>query len=307
MVSRIKPTLYNRIIEKKIRINSYQALHPDLEKQLQQQKRIEYIHSSNAIEGNTLTLGETAAAINGETINGKTIKEHFEAINHPKAINYIIEQAKTRDPITDETIKHIHVLLMDHLLTEPGAYRTGATMIGGAHFMPPKSTEIPEKISELLEWLNRNPYEYPPIELASRFMHRFLVTHPYQDGNGRTARLLMNLILMKNGYSVLTNISIRDRKQYLRALREADHGEPSLIVNLVAMSVEDSLTKHIIMVEETETYSLREAAQHSPYTQEYLGLRARDGSLGAYKNGRNWRVTIEDLEQYVEQNQSRTQ
>jgi cell filamentation protein, protein adenylyltransferase len=298
----VNPSLYKRILEKKIRIDSYPPLHPDLEEQIRQKRTIEYIHSSNAIEGNTLSLGETAAAINGETIKGKTIKEFFEANNHPAAINYIQEQAKKQEPITEETIKHIHRLLMNQLLHEPGAYRTGAARIAGAHIMPPKSTEIPEKMHELLEWLNTNPYEYPPIELSARFMHRFLAIHPFQDGNGRTARLLMNQILMQHGYPVLTNISIRDRKKYLETLRETDHGDPEPLINLVAMSVEDNLTKHIIAVEEIETLSLREAAQKSPYTAEYLGLRARDGSLGAYKEGRNWRTTREDLEQYIQKN-----
>ena len=304
MVNQIKSTLYDRIIEKKIRIDKYQPLHPDLEKQIRQERRVEYIHSSNAIEGNTLTLGETAKAINGETINGKTIREYFEAYNHPAAIDYIEEQSKTKKPITEETIKRIHTLLMDRLLHEPGAYRTGAARIAGANIMPPKSPEIPEKIIELLKWLNENPYEYPPIELSARFMHRFLVIHPFQDGNGRTARLLMNLVLMKNGYPVLTNISIRDRKKYLSALREADNGDTKPLVNLVAMSVEDNLTKHIIAVEEIETLSLREASEQSPYSADYLGLRARDGSLGAYKDGRNWRTTREDLAQYIEQNKA---
>ena len=295
----INPTLYRRILDKKIRIDNYPPLHPDLSQQIQQQRRTEYIHSSNAIEGNTLTLGETAAAINGETINGKTIKEHFEAINHPITIEYVEEQAKTGQPITEETIKQIHTRLMDNLLHEPGAYRTGAARIAGAHIMPPKSTYIHEKIVELLTWLNTNPYEYPPIELSVRFMHRFLTIHPFQEGNGRTARLLMNLILMQHGYPVLTNISFRDRKKYLTALQEADHGDPEPLINLVAMSVEDSLTKHIIAVEEIETLSLKEAAEQSPYSADYLGLRARDGNLGAYKDGRNWKVTREDLDQYI--------
>jgi excisionase family DNA binding protein len=295
----INPTLYRRILDKKIRIDNYPLLHPDLSQQIQQQRRTEYIHSSNAIEGNTLTLGETAAAINGETINGKTIKEHFEAINHPATIEYVEEQAKTGQPITEETIKQIHTRLMDNLLHEPGAYRTGAARIVGAHIMPPKSTYIHEKIVELLTWLNTNPYEYPPIELSARFMHRFLTIHPFQEGNGRTARLLMNLILMQHGYPVLTNISFRDRKKYLTALQEADHGDPEPLINLVAMSVEDSLTKHIIAVEEIETLSLKEAAEQSPYSADYLGLRARDGNLGAYKDGRNWKVTREDLDQYI--------
>jgi Fic family protein len=301
-LAEIRDALYRRIIEKKIRIDSHGTIHPDLERQLREQKRIEYIHSSNAIEGNTLTLGETAATINGETINGKTVKEHFEAINHPKAIDYIEEHAKTRRPVTEETIIQTHRLLMDRLMVIPGDYRTGATKIAGAHFTPPKSIEIPEKIHELLTWLYKNPHEHPPVELAARFMHRILVIHPFQDGNGRAARLLMNLILIQNSYPVLTNISYRDRKQYLEALQEADHGNYSPLVNLVAMSIESGLTKHLIAIKELETYNLREAAEHSPYTADYLGLRARDGALGAYKQGRNWRVTKEDLEHYIKQN-----
>ena len=298
----IKETLYKRILDKKIRIDHHPTPHPDLQDQINHQRIIEYIHSSNAIEGNTLTLGETAAAINGETINGKTIKEHFEAINHPEAIHYITEHAKTRNPLTEEAIKKTHTHLMKQLLNEPGTYRTGATRIRGAHFMPPKSTEIPEKITELLTWLNKNPYEYPPIEQAARFMHMFLIIHPFQDGNGRTARLLMNHILIQNSYPVLTNISIRDRKQYLNALQEADQDNYTPLIDLVATCVEEALTKHLIATEELETLTLREAAAQTPYTQEYLSLRARDGSLGAYKEGRNWKITREDLERYIKNN-----
>jgi len=299
----IKETLYKRILEKKIRINQQPPPHPDLQTQINTQTIIEYTHSSNAIEGNTLTLGETAKAINGETINGKTIQEYFEAHNHPAAIQYIKTHATQNKPITTETIKETHRLLMNQLMHEPGAYRTGAAKIQGAHFMPPKSTEIPQKITELLTWLHTNPYEYPPIEQAARFMHRLLVIHPFQDGNGRTTRLLMNHILIQNNYPVLTNISHRNRKQYLNALREADQQNYEPLITHVAICVEEALTKHLIATNELETLTLREAAKQSPYTQDYLGLRARNGSLGAYKQGRNWRITREDLNHYIKQNQ----
>jgi hypothetical protein len=92
---------------------------------------------------------------------------------------------------------------------------------------------------------------------------------------------------------------------YLSTLREADFGNNEPLVNFIAVSVEEALTKHLVAIEELETYSLREAAQHSPYTATYLGLRAYDGSLGAYKEGRNWRVTRQDLEAYIDEMRSR--
>jgi hypothetical protein len=104
--------------------------------------------------------------------------------------------------------------------------------------------------------------------------------------------------LLRTGYPTLTNISYRDRRRYLEALGEADLDNPEPLVNLIAMSVEEALTKHLVAIEELENFSLREAAENSPYTAKYLNLRARDGSLGAYKQGRNWRVTREDLERY---------
>ena len=298
----INDRIHRRILEKKNRIDKHRPLHPDLVKRIEEQMLVEYVHSSNALEGNTLTLGETETAIRGMTVGGKTIQEIQEARNHPDAIRYMRQVAQRRTPITEEAIKQIHRLLLDKILDGPGEYRTGMITVPGANFTPPRSAEIPRLIRELVDWLDRNPWEYAPVEFAARFMHRLLVIHPFHDGNGRAARILMNLILLRNGYPTLTNISYRDRRQYLEALGEADLGNPEPLVNLIAMSVEEALTKHLIAIEELENYSLREAAENSPYTPKYLNLRARDGSLGAYKQGRNWRVTREDLERYLEEN-----
>jgi len=294
--------IHRRILEKKNRIEKHRPLHPDLVKRIEEQILVEYVHSSNALEGNALTLGETEAAIRGMTVGGKTIQEIQEARNHLDAIRYMKQVAQRRTPITEATIKQIHRLLLDKILDEPGEYRTGMITVPGANFTPSRSAEIPRLFRALVDWLDRNPWEYTPVELAARFMHRLLVIHPFHDGNGRTARILMNLILLRNSYPTLTNISYRDRRQYLEALGEADLDNPEPLVSLIAMSVEKALTKHLIAIEELENYSLREAAENSPYTPKYLNLRARDGSLGAYKQGRNWRVTREDLERYLEEN-----
>jgi Fic family protein len=301
----INDRIHRRIVAKKNRVDQYRPLHPDLVKRLEVQAMIEYTHSSNAIEGNTLTLGETETVIKGMTVGGKTIREIQEARNHPDAIQYLKQTVQDNTQITEETLRQVHRLLLDKILERPGEYRTGMIKVPGAHFTPPKSTEIPRLVQELTNWLHTNPSEYTPVELAARFMHRLLVIHPFHDGNGRTARILLNIILMQRGYPVLTNISYRDRKLYLGALHEADLGNHEPLVNFIAASVEEALTKYLVAIEEPETYSLREAAQHSPYTAAYLGLRAYDGSLGAYKDGRNWRVTKEDLEAYIEEMRSR--
>ncbi len=294
--------IHERILEKKNRVDKHRPLHPDLVKRLQDQTLIEYVHSSNRIEGNTLTLGETETAINGMTVGGKTLREIREARNHPDAINYIKELAQKRDPITEENIKQVHRLLLHEILEKPGEYRTGMITVPGANFTPPKSTQIQGHVEELVQWLNDNPWEHTPVELATRFMHRLLAIHPFHDGNGRTARVLMNLILLRNGYPTITNISYRDRKQYLEGLGKADLGEYDPLVKFIAMSVESALTRYLISIEELDTYSLSEAAKITGYQAKYLNIRARDGSLGAYKEGRNWKVTKQDLDRYLKHN-----
>jgi Fic family protein len=291
--------IHRRILEKKNRVEGHRPLHPDLVRRIGEEVLVEYVHSSNVLEGSTLTLGETEAVIRGMTIWGKTIREIQEARNHPGAVEYIVGLARGRSPVTEETVREVHRLLLEGILEGPGEYRTGMIAVPGASFTPPRSAEVPRLVRELVDWLEGNPWEYTPVELAARFMHRFLVTHPFHDGNGRTARILMNLVLLRNGYPTLTNISYRDRRRYLEALGEADLGNPGPLVNFVAMSVEEALTKYLVAIEELETFSLREAAEKTPYSAKYLNLRARDGSLGAYKRGRNWRVTGEDLKRYV--------
>jgi len=151
----------------------------------------------------------------------------------------------------------------------------------------------------LLQRLKENPDELTPIELAAVFHHRFVTIHPFTEGNGRTARLLMNGILFQNGYPFITNITVRDRKKYLDNLSEVDTGETKAFVNFIARNVEHVLDIYLRAVEEPEVLSLAEAAKCSPYTQEYLSLLARKGAMGAFKKGKNWYITKKDLEQYV--------
>jgi len=142
-------------------------------------------------------------------------------------------------------------------------------------------------------------HEYTPIELAAVFHHGFVRIHPFTEGNGRTARLLMNAILLKTGYPFIAVVPKRDLPKYLKTLMEADLGNASAFVNFVARCVERALDMYLDALEDPEILTLAEASKITPYSQEYLSLLARKGALGAFKQGRNWVITRRDLDRYL--------
>lgn len=297
----LNPNIYARILSKKKALDNLRPLPPQLVKKLQEQMQIEFTYNSNAIEGNTLSLRETQLVIQeGITVHGKSLREHLEARNHPDAINYVQELAQEETTITQDAILKVHALLMRGIDDQnAGKYRTGQVRIAGATFMPPPAQKIEAMINELLQTLNQNPDELRPIELAAFFHHKLVYTHPFIDGNGRTARLLMNIILMRNGYPFTTLLKI-DRPKYLRALSEADKGNPVPFTNFIATSVERSLNIYLLAFEkEAEILTLAEASKLAPYTQEYLSLLARKGNIDAFKLQRNWVITKKALNQYL--------
>jgi len=297
----LKPKIYARILSKKKTLDNLRPLPPQLVKKLQEQMQIEFTYNSNAIEGNTLTLRETQLIIHeGITVHGKTLKEHLEAKNHPDAINYVEELAQKQTTIKQDNILKIHALLMRGIDDQnAGKYRTGQVRVAGATFMPPPAQKIQAMINELLQTLSQNPDELTPIELAAYFHHKLVHIHPFIDGNGRTARLLMNIILMRNGYPFAVLLKV-DRPKYLRTLSEADNGNPTPFTNFVANCVERSLDIYLLAFEkEAEILTLAEASKLTPYTQEYLSLLARKGSIGAFKLQRNWVITKKALNEYL--------
>jgi len=301
----LKPKIYERILSKKKALDDLRPLTPQLVKKLWEQMQIEFTYNSNAIEGNTLSLRETQLVIQeGITVRGKSLREHLEARNHPEAINYIEKLAQERTQIKQDDILKVHELLMRGIDDQnAGKYRTGQVRVAGATFMPPPGAKIQPMISELLQTLNQNPDELRPIELAAFFHHKLVYIHPFLDGNGRTARLLMNVILMRNGYPFTVLLKV-DRPKYLRALSEADHENPIPFANFVANCVERSLGIYLLAFEkEAEILPLAEASKFTPYTQEYLSLLARKGSIGAFKLGRNWVVTKKALNEYLKAHQ----
>jgi Fic family protein len=269
--------------------------------QLREELLVEYTYSSNAIEGNTLTLGETRMVIEeGVTIGGKSVREHLEARNHPMAIRFLEELAAQSRDITEEDVLGLHGLVLGGIDSAAGKYREWGVRISGSTFIPPPSREVPGKVAELLDWLRRNPDEYTPVEFAAMFMHHFSQIHPFADGNGRVGRLLMNLVLIRAGYPFITNISYRDRVRYLKSLQEADEGNPRPLVGLVARAVEGALDSYLRVIEEPRVYSLAEAGKVTGIDADYLGLLARRGILPAFKRGGRWFVTEGDLRLYVD-------
>jgi Fic family protein len=292
--------IHQRVLEKKRKLDTLRPLPASLVARLKKQLMIEYTYNSNAIEGNTLTLRETQLIIEeGMTVGGKSITETLEAKNHPEAIKFVERLVNAKSELTEEVILQLHKLIMSNITEDAGHYRTTGVKITGATFMPPSSSQVKPRIDELLKWLRENPDELTPIELAAVFHHRFIQIHPFSEGNGRTARLLMNALLMKAGYPFIATVPKLDRQKYLKTLAEADSGNTSSFVNFIARCAEKALGMYLDALEEPEILTLAEASKITPYSQEYLSLLARKGLLGAYKQGRNWVVSKRELDRYL--------
>ena len=295
--------VHDRILEKKKRLDAHRPLPSSIVRKVQQQMEIEYIYNSNAIEGNTLKLRETQLILEeGITIEGKSLREHLEVRNHPKAIEYIGKL--TARSLNEHDIFVLHQIIMKGIDEEVGRFRNTEVRIVGADFTPPPAYEVPHLIGELANWYNRNPDELRPIELATIFHHKFVYVHPFHDGNGRVARLLMNLTLLRNGYPIAVILNV-ERKKYYDVLRKADHGDPSPFVSLVASSVERSLDIYLRAIEPTEKVdrlvTLAEASRRSPYSQEYLSLLARRRRIAAMKIEGKWMITERELQRYLKE------
>lgn len=302
-------TLYKRIKEKKERLDNLRPLPQTALSKLKEQFAIEMTYHSNAIEGNTLTLRETQLVIQeGLTIAGKSLKEHLEAVNHKEAIDFLEDLVKKKGPTTEALIRQIHFLILTKINNrESGKYRAVQVRITGADYLPPQAFEVPSLMEVFMEWLKRNWQKMNPIELASLSHFKLVHIHPFIDGNGRTARLLMNLILMKKGYPPAIILKT-DRKKYYQVLDQAHRGNFAPFVNFIARNVERSLNLYLDAFEIRKTrkeaekkkyISLTEAGRGTPYSQEYLSLLARQGKIDAFKLKRNWLTTKEAIERYI--------
>ena len=220
--------LLNEVDVLKEQLSTLRPLPEEALKKIQDALDIEYTYESNRIEGNTLTLQETALVVNeGVTISGKSMREHLEAINHTEAINYIKDIAKQDIEISERTIKEIHALILHGIDREnAGRYRTVPVMISGSTHMPPQPYLIEKQMEDFMCRFRQMEEEKVHPVLVAAYLHDELVRiHPFIDDNGRTSRLLMNLYLLRNGYVIITLKGSNDAKiNYYKAL-EKSHTE----------------------------------------------------------------------------------
>ena len=204
---------------------------------------IEYTYNSNAIEGNTLTLQETALVLEGITIDRKPLKDHLEAVGHKDAFLYVQDLVKEKAPFSESIIKQIHTLVLMDRPEDRGVYRRIPVKIMGAYHMPPEPVIVPEQMEKLVKEFSKKKLH--PIESAALFHLKFEGIHPFVDGNGRTGRLILNLFLMQNGYPPI-NVKFADRKRYYEAFdsyyRDNDAGT---MVQLIAEYVGERLIRYM--------------------------------------------------------------
>lgn len=304
----LDPRLLERLDTKKRQLDELRP-HPTAAVQrLKQQILVEWIYNSNAIEGNTITLHETKLILEtGLTIGGKSLREHFEVINHRDAIEYVEALVDASESISPFHVRQIHKLVLTRIDEESaGTYRKTQVLIAGAAHTPPESWLVPSQMDEWGQWLTDNQGAHP-VELAAQAHHRLVAIHPFIDGNGRTARLVMNLILMRAGYPP-TVILRTNRQQYYRVLSEADAGKTDPLVNFVGRAVERSLSMYLEActprlsqpAENDAWIPLRDAAKGTQYSQEYLSLLARLGRIEAIKRGKAWYTTRQAVQKYID-------
>lgn len=220
--------LKNQLSDLKACLDSFRPLTENEVLKLKQAFDVEYTYQSNKIEGNTLSKNETHLVINkGFTIKGKSLNEHLEAINHQEAIDYIREIAHSDVAFDERCLLNIHALILHGINRQnAGRYRQENVMISGSDFMPPFFLQVPILMEQYFQFYRENQHTMHPVELAAEMHERLVTIHPFIDGNGRTARLVMNLILMRNGYPITILDSENDKRtEYYDTLEATQTGQ----------------------------------------------------------------------------------
>lgn len=300
--------IQKRIDDKLKLLNSFRPLPVSAVQKLREQFEIEMTYNSNAIEGNSLTLKETYLVITeGLTIKGKPLKDHLEAKNHQEALEYLYDlvEKDKKNTFSENLIRSLNQIVQQNIDKEwAGRYRNSGVVIGGADHKPPEALEVPRLMLNLIAWVRDNKKKMHSIELASILHHKLVHIHPFFDGNGRTSRLVMNIILMQSGFPLVIILK-NDRKKYYQTLAEADKGVYDNFVNFIARAVERTLDIYLKILMPSkkgkEKYiSLADLAKESKFTEKYLNKLARNGKLEAHKEGRNWLTSKAALKRYLD-------
>ncbi len=298
--------IIERIDEKLNRVISLRPVSSSLVNKLREQFALEMTYNSNAIEGNSLTQKETFLIINeGITIKGKPLKDHLEVKDHYEALEYLHEFInKKEQTISESILRTFHGIVTKDTEPEAGKYRTGNVIIAGSAHKSPEAIEVPALMQELIKWIENNFNKLHIIELAAISHHRISNIHPFSDGNGRTARLFMNLLLMQKGFPMVVILK-HDRVKYYRTLSKADKGNYSPFLRFIAQAAERSLNIYLKTLKPERSDSkkylpLSEIAKQTIYSDKYLNLLSRYGKIEAHKDGRNWVTTLDAIKKYQE-------
>ncbi len=218
-------------------------------KKMQEHFNLSYAYESNRIEGNTLTLQETYLVVNdGLTIGGKTVQEHLEAINHIEATDFIADLIKNKEAFSEKILNEIHFLILKGIdKSNAGVYRKVPVTIGGSNHLPPQPYLIKKKMEEVFEYYYLNKPQLHPVILAAEMHQKIVTVHPYIDGNGRTSRLIMNLILLMNGYTIaILKGGAVSRQAYYDALESSrTENSASKFYQLILKATITSLKEHL--------------------------------------------------------------
>lgn len=239
--------IFEKLTKKKGELDKQRPLPPEQLRNIEDWLKVELTYSSNAIEGNTLSRIETAEVIEkgvGAVISGKPLKDQLEAINHAKALDFIKNLAdvkKSHQFITEEEILGIHKIILTGINDyAAGRYRNIEVFIRGVDVEFPGPQKVPRLMENFIQWLEGEQSKHP-VKVAADAHFKLVSIHPFIDGNGRTARLLMNLILIINGYPMAV-VRSEERTQYLQAVNTGQvRGDLTLFYKMMVEAVERSL------------------------------------------------------------------
>jgi len=297
-------TTFDRLFEKRDLLNKSRPLPAIAMQKIKEALSVEWTYNSNSIEGNSMTLQETYVILNdGMTVKGKSLREHFEINNHHKALAFLYNLVAQKKQLDAGSILDIHRFMLNNIEDlYAGRLRNAGVRIQGANFVPPNARKVPDLLDELIDFIQTNPLNLNVIELATIFHHKFVHIHPFFDGNGRTVRLAMNLILLNAGFPpaiILKN----DRSKYYTALNIANNGNYNKLMLLMCQALERSLNIYLNALPDSDAdYTEISNVVNEPdipYGQEYVSLLARQGKIDAYKEGRNWLTTKEAVLSYI--------
>ncbi|MEO0060327.1 MAG: hypothetical protein RLZZ312_1974 [Bacteroidota bacterium] len=287
-----------KALDLKKQLDQLRPIDSSKEARIMQKFRLDWNYHSNHLEGNSLTYGETKALVLfGITAQGKPLKDHIEVTGHNEAINWVLDVVKGDYPLTEKFIRELHTLLLKEsyeieAITPDGKPSTKRIQVGtyktspnhvltktGETFYFATPEETPAKMHDLLLWYNEKivAVDANPILVAAEFHYRFILIHPFDDGNGRTARILLNFILMKFGYPPVI-IKTEDKQNYFAVLQMADAGNITGFIDYISENLNRSLE---IMIAGAKGEGIEEEHQISDQ------IKALERQIQQLKNQKN--------------------